>query len=122
MLGLVHRAVLKQGPKQFHGVFFADAAAPHARHRRAIREYTDGDSTDYELPGSAPADYIKRSALGLATVCNMLPARVAECNSAKQFQTALQDMLKHAAASQSNWQRLFSPRVQFNHHPLQQWH
>ena len=123
MLGILHRAVLKQGPKQFHSVFFADPTATHATHRRSIKEYVDGDATDYELPGSAPADYIKRSALGLTAVYNMLPPAVVACNSVKQFQSSLQRMLKQAAAAQEpNWQKLFSPRVQLHHHPLLQWH
>ena len=123
MLGLIHCAVLKKGPQQFCKLFFADSAAPHAKHQRSIKEYADGDSTDYELPGSAPAEYIGRSALGLTTVYNMLPPAVAACNSVKQFQSSLQKMLKEAAAAQEpNWQQLFSPRVQLQHHPLQQWH
>ena len=120
MLGLIHRAVLKKGPSQFWSIFSRDPTATRTKHSRAINTY-ECDETDFQLPGSAPAVYIQRSALGLAAVYNLLPERAVAHNTVTGFQTELQDMLKHAAATQEYWEHLFSPRTQLQHHPLHQW-
>ena len=120
MLGLIHRAVLRKGPSQFWGIFSRDHAATRTKHSRTIKEY-ECDETDFELPGSRPAAYIQRSALGLAAVYNLLPERVVAHNTVASFQSEMQNMLKHAAATQESWEHIFSPRTQRHNHPLRQW-
>ena len=97
----------------------------HARHSLSIKEYT-GDATDFVPwnPGGA-RDYIERSALGLARIYNMIPARFVEgANTVQLFQASLQNMAKQAAeakqAGLTNWRELFSPRIASLHHPLRQ--
>jgi hypothetical protein len=78
------------------------------------------DATDFELPGSSPAQYIARSALGLCKVYNLLPARFVEsASTVKMFQRQLQDLLKgYAGHGFTNWELLFSPRANVASHPL----
>ena len=119
MLGLIHRTVLGAGPSHFKQFFKRDANAPHARHRFALAEW-QGDESDFELPGSSPAQYISRSALGLCKVYNLLPARFVEsAPTVKLFQKQLQDLLKsYAGHGFTNWEMLFSPRANDASHPL----
>ena len=121
MLGLIHRTVIGRGPKHFKQFFVREPVA-HARHSLSIKEYT-GDATDFVPwnPGGA-RDYIERSALGLARIYNLIPARfVEEANTVQLFQASLQNMAKQAAESGlTNWRELFSPRIASLHHPLRQ--
>ena len=54
----------------------------------------------------------RRSALGLCSVYNLLPAEIVEtCFSVATFQAGLQNLACHAAWQQfENWQQLYSPR------------
>jgi hypothetical protein len=120
MLGVIHRAVLGKGPRQFFRFFTRDAGAT-SKHRLGIREYRNGDLTDYLYPGSQPAQYVQRSALGLTSIYNLLPASIVERSSCVQsFQRALQSLAKdHASDKVAGWQCLFSPRVALSKHLLQ---
>ena len=70
-------------------------------HDAQLIEYRDGSHTEY----------VKRSALGLVSVYNLLPCYVLALESVSAFQGALQNMLKmRAMTGASEWQKFFSPR------------
>ena len=107
MLGVVHRAVLGEGPPQFRKWFFS-AAARHTfptrlqerAHGRQLYDYLDGSHTAL----------LRRSALGLPRVYNKLPAEVVARGSVKNFQKELQRLVREAAGrGEENWQTFLSP-------------
>ena len=121
MLGVIHRAVLGKGPHQLHQFFqHAVHLVRPGKHRLQVQEYSSGDSSDYMFPGSAPAEYISRSALGLTSVYNVLPASIVESSpTVSCFQSKCQALLRERAmGSCPHWDRLFSPRWAMYLHPL----
>ena len=65
------------------------------------------------------SEQLRRSALGLVAVYNLLPEEVVSLNSVARFQSALQQLLKiAAAAARPDWRELFSPRVPMYRHAL----
>ena len=115
---MVHRAVFKEGPAHFQQFFetreeqathWTRAAARRERHGKQLKP----------LPGAYCPELRRRSALGLITVYNLLPARVVAQTSVKSFQTELQNELKERAArDEENWQTTYSPRTPWWCHPL----
>ena len=62
---------------------------------------------------------VRRSALGLVAVYNLLPTEAVQQLSVKGFQTKLAELLKErAAAGCDDWALTFSPRVALWKHPL----
>jgi hypothetical protein len=118
MLGLIHRAARGRGPKQFQRFFQLAADEPSTmmrtrlqarRHTAQLQEYRDGSHTEY----------VKRSALGLVSVYNLLPHDMLAMDSVSMFQGALQAMIKARASSgEAEWQKSLSPRWNMTHHPL----
>ena len=107
MLGLIHRTALGKGPKHFRGIFKLLQG----------RQFEDLRST---LGRSGPRGLIQRSAFGLVSVYNILPAGVTAERNVKGFQTALQNMMKDAASDGvPEWMKLFSPRMGMLNHVLQ---
>ena len=131
MLGVIHRALLGQGPAHFreHICLATDAdaalAATLPRHRLQAKSYRKGLAIDFEAPScrSEPPDFFLRSIFGLLDVYNLLPVAVVEQSSdVRSFQARLQAMLCCASSSGfSRWQGLFSPRWDMRHHPLCAW-
>ena len=122
MLGLIHRTVLGKGPSHFRAFFKPDYNKRQAGiglHRLQLCEYGAHES-DFQLPGSRPADYLQNSALGLVQVYNLLPADIVESSSSvSSFQSALQGVLMaRATAGCTDWKFTFSPRVPMHRHPL----
>ena len=115
MLGMIHRTVLGRGPPQLEQFFLHDLAAPARatrvtrRHHHHLREWVDGRQLEV----------VKRSALGSVSVYNLLPQAIVDASSVPIFQSKLQSLLKHLAATQvPEWERLFSPRLPFHSHIL----
>ena len=117
MLGVVHRAVLKEGPKQLWEFFeVCDNPTKHStristwRHNRQLKEHRKGRFLEI----------LRRSALGLVGVYNLLPGEIVEQAAVKDFQTHLTKLLKERASSgREEWKDTFSPRVPMWRHPLQ---
>ena len=123
LLGVIHRTVLGRGPLHFRQFIQReyDNEGNRGKHRLQIREYRDGDVSDYVFPGSRPADYIQHSMLGLTAVYNRLPASVVEsCACVSSFQSTLQELVKTRALchQSSDWKWTFSPRIPLHRHPL----
>ena len=117
MLGVIHRTVLGDGPPQFRKYFHLDAG-----HVSGIstRHADNKHSKQLHDPRSASSlDVMKRSALGLIAVYNLLPEDAVTCTSVSDFQTCIQDIVKlRALAGYSDWKETLSPRVQLWRHPL----
>ena len=101
MLGFVHRTVLGNG-------------LPHvAEHFKRQSESL------HDLRKGCKAFSIKRSALGLVAVYNMLPAPVVASNDVSEFQRALQHLVKERAkAGREDWKDTLNPRIPLSKHPL----
>ncbi len=67
-------------------------------------------STDCLIPGSQPAQYMQRSALGLTRVYNGVPECIRREKTVSAFQTALQNLIKELAMSdKQHWKFHLSP-------------
>ena len=116
MLGVLHRAALRQGPPQFWDFFFPEASlrshstrASGRRHPWPLKETRQGRFLEL----------VRRSALGLVAVYNLLPGDVVSAKTVKDFQTSLQDLVKaRAAAGCEDWKQTLSPRTPLWRHPL----
>ena len=79
---------------------------------------------DHALPLHDPltgsrSPLIKRSALGLVAIYNLLPHNFRAVKSVPAFQKSLQEMVtKYAASGHSQWSAVFSPRLLLTSHPL----
>ena len=64
-------------------------------------------------------EVVRRSALGLVAVYNLLPAKTVRTDTVKAFQTNLQELLKERAMKGClNWLHIFFSRVSMWRHPL----
>ena len=116
MLGMIHRSVLGRGPPHFR-VFFEAAGAARGRFTRSAGRQHSRQLRDPRGPGFS--EQVRRSALGLEAVYNLLPQEIVQCNSVPEFQRSLQQLLKIAAAAERlGWRELFSPRTPMFRHPL----
>ena len=118
MLGLIHRTVLRKGPEPFQRFFVIQEATRRpftrlqSRRERHGRQLVDPRTTTH-------LNCIRRSALGLVAVYNLLPLEVVRQESVKDFQSKLQELLKdRAGAGCDDWPLTFSPRVPLLRHPL----
>ena len=103
MLGLIHRTALGKGPPQFREYF--------KKHNH--------DSTLHDPRSDSSSPLIKRSALGLVAIYNMLPPSSRAAKSVPAFQKSLQEVVtKHAAPGNPQWSNIFSPRLSLTSHPL----
>ena len=117
MLGIIHRCVIDSDPPQFNDYFvlkddvgtgFATRRADN-KHCRQLRDLRTSSSTDW----------MKRSILGLIAIWNMLPEEIVMEPDTKDFQGALQDLVKvRAVAGCDNWKLSLSPRVPLREHSL----
>ena len=116
MLGVLHRAALKEGPEHFFSFFYPSEADARRntrwesrRHKFPLVEYRQGRFLEV----------LRRSALGLVSVYNRLPAEIVAAKTVKEFQRQLQDLLTaRAMAGKQDWTDTFSPRVPLWRHPL----
>ena len=122
LLGLIHRTVLGDGPKQFQKFFEIDERVRRegsGKHSFQLKPLALHES-DFRFPGSRPAAYIDHSAFGLITIYNKLPSWIVEKNNkVSTFQRDLQELvIQRAVAGCSNWELTLSPRMSSWNHPL----
>ena len=104
MLGVLHRAVIGKGPEHFKDHFKLEG-------NRKLKDPT----TDLKDP------LIRRSALGLVPIYNMIPDRCKATQSVKEFQRRLQALVKERLNDGClDWAMTFSPRKPLMNHPLKQ--
>ena len=107
-LAVIHRAILGKGPRHFHTFFQFDPAPPRQSTRFGSRNL---DRQILDPYNQLHRDYINRSTLGYIWIYNRLPADITDAPSVRNFQTALQNLLKdHASRNPDNWIQLFSAR------------
>ena len=115
MLGLLHRAALKLGPPQFWE-FFRLAEGKTGKTRLAGKRHP---RQLVETRKNKFLEVVRRSALGLVAVYNLLPAWVVLPKTVKEFQKNLSILLRQrATADCEDWVYTFSPRVPLWRHPL----
>ena len=85
MLGLIHRTVLSKGPKQFTSFFRRDPDHP-------------GKLVDPRRDSKSPL--IKRSALRLVAIYNLLPQSVVSTKSVSALQKGLQEIIASFAVTE----------------------
>ena len=103
MLGLIHRTALGKGPQHFQDHFKRE------RHAKALHDPRSGSTSPL----------IKRSALGLVAIYNMLPPSLLAAKSVPAFQKSLQQVAaKFATSGFPRWSEVFSPRLPLTSHPL----
>ena len=116
MLGMIHRAVLRQGPAAFFKKFYVQPV--HLRHTARFSRRDFRIVREYRNTGSK-LEVMRRSALGLCSVYNLLPANIVALDSVKQFQSALQRLLTRCVTQRGEeWFHMFSPRCDFTFHML----
>ena len=104
MLGMIHKTILGKGSPPFTEFFQRDPQHPQKL-------------TDPRRAFKSPL--IKRSALGLVAIYNMLPHTVTCAKSVPAFQKGLQDIMRKSAVSgHPQWPEAFSPRLPLASHPL----
>ena len=108
MPGFLHRTALGKGPEHFQAVFKLSIAERHStrsgskQHSRQLLDIRKGHYLEIE----------RRSALGLIWVYNRLPVAIVRHESVKEFQRALQILLKERLTSGcADWIGTFSPRI-----------
>ena len=108
-------AALREGPPQFWNFFYRVGARDsqtrygERRHPLQLRELRTGRFLEV----------LRRSALGLVAVYNLLPFKVVSEASLKDFQKGLQDLVRQRAqAGCEDWRVTLSPRIPLWKHPL----
>ena len=116
MLGVIHRAAAKQGPPQLWQFFQRHPHEAGTRARRRIRHNLQVT----EHPPGRSLDIMRRSALGMIRVYNLLPQDVVELSAVNKFQTALTNIVRgRVLAGDHRWKVVLSPRHPlFQRHPL----
>ena len=118
MLGLIHRTVTGKGPSHFRRFFrLRNCTAPSTlwTRRAAKRHHRQLETQEY----THCPELLRRSALGLARVYNLLPESVVQEDCVKEFQKKLQELVKKRVEEGSeNWNETLSPRVPWWKHPL----
>merc|ERR1711904_97756 len=98
-----------KGPKHFK-TFFRQKQQQQRRNTR-LEERRHSKQLEDPRHGYFP-ELLRRSALGLIAVYNLLPKRLVEATTVKDFQSQLQEELKkRAEAGREDWTATFSPRV-----------
>ena len=114
MLGLIRRTILGEGPPHFQRWFYREdvvnrRSGRHGGHGLRVHAYRNGTHLDI----------VKRSALRLCSIYNLLPEEIVKARSVKCFQRLLQGLAKDCARrGVPEWQHLLSNRQVLHIHIL----
>ena len=115
MLGVLHRAVLRQPPQhiwqwaQFDTRDLRRTPRSHRNHTRLL----------LEVPDSNRIRMGRHSLFGVIKIYNMLPTSIVAESNVRSFQRSLMMMLKDCARSgRPDWPHLYSCRLEWWCHPL----
>ncbi len=116
ILGVIHRAASGNGPPHLWKFFQRAPVADTERTSRSIRHKLQVT----EWPQARNLDIMRRSALGMIKVYNILPHDVVQHRAVKDFQRAITDLVRdRVVAGDSRWKVVLSPRHPiFQYHPL----
>ena len=104
MLGLIHRTTLHKGPPHFQQWFYPALRQERATAVTRLSARRHNKQLFDPLDGSKRKTFFGRSAFGLVRVYNLLPQRVVEARTVRDFQRLLQNQVKDLlAASDENW-------------------
>ena len=118
MLGVIHRAVLGEGPDHFRKHFQAKVSCTRPEGRESTRRH--GKQLETFRKGNF-LDLVKNSILGLVDIYNILPTFIVEATTVKVFQTRLQRLMMEMAGNSSpSWATLFSPRAPLYNNQLRE--
>ena len=117
ILGVIHRAAMCAGPPMLWKYFRLDSASIVARPTRRARRHS---MHLVEWPAGRNLDIMRRSALGMIRVYNLLPADLVEKRCLSEFQRGLTDLVRaRVVARDPRWKHLLSSRHPiFQYHPL----
>merc|ERR1711907_700344 len=96
MLGLIHRTVLKQGPAHFDSFFKLEHQETHSHSTRYASRRHSKQLVSWRV--GRFSEVLRRSALGLVSVYNLLPEHVVQQQTVRDFQRKLQEELQKRAA------------------------
>ena len=114
ILGVIHRASLNLGPPLLWICFRAEARAP-ARDLRSSRRHNFQIA---EWPAGRSLDIMRRSALGMIRVYNLLPDECVSVRNVSWFQSKLTELVRNRrVANDATWKVVLSCR-----HPILQYH
>ena len=115
MLGVLHRAAIRQPPRHFWNWARLDTRDL----RRSSRSLRNSVRPLLPIPDADRLRIGRQSFFGLIGVYNLLPNSVVETASVKDFQSALMELLRDCARSgRPDWPHLFSCRFDMWCHPL----
>ena len=98
MLGLIHRSVLGKGPKQF-GEFFKLSARRGSHLTRLEQKKREHSRQLQDWRSKTHLNVVRRSALGLTAVYNLLPPALVKLENVRDFQRGLQELVKERATA-----------------------
>ena len=110
VLGLIHRAILGDGPPHFRQWFYTSSKAKHRYatkfqlklHNKQVHDYIDGSHNEL----------IRRSMFGLTRVYNRLEQNIVNATSVKTFQKRLQEKVKTTLRSgEDGWEDCLNLRT-----------
>ena len=110
MLGVIHRSVLRQGPRALQQLFQLGEPPMRIGGRVWHSRYV------YDPYSNHMQDYLARSLVGYTWVYNLLPERVAGQNTVREFQKACQGIVRLRIFTGDSKDTL-SPRVARHSHP-----
>lgn len=115
-LGVIHRARLREGPPPLWHFFYLDPSLAR-RQRRCVPRH---EFQMIEWPGGNNLEIMRRSALGMIRVYNLLPVESVECRDLKLFYRSLTNLVTaRVLAGDDRWKVLLSGRPPlFQFHPL----
>ena len=118
-LGIIYRALLRQGPRQLQALFRFDARERRTSPRWQVHQYQVLDETR-----CLNCDFLNRSTFGYVAVFNLLPSVVfhsVEFDSpipVKEFQKNLNNLVKYVSHDLDTWEFMYSPRFPLHCHSL----
>ena len=108
MLGVIHRAVLEEGPSQFAKYFIRKTFSTRPLGREANRRH------DKQLMTHRTGKFLditSHSLLGLVDIYNLLPQYTVNATTVSDFQKRLQKMMMELASNNApGWKDIYSPR------------
>ncbi len=116
ILGVIHRAAMRAGPPQLWKFFRRDTGTP-IRLRRGNRRH---DVQLVEWPSGRNLDVLRRSALGMIRVYNLLPEECVAARDVSGFQSSLSQLVRdRLVGGDPRWKFVLSSRYAiFQYHPL----
>jgi hypothetical protein len=115
MLGVLHRAVLRQGPQQFWQWTIPDLST----YRRSARFQRNTLRPLTEVPNTNHLRIGRQSLFGMIRVYNLLPNKVVAAETVSDFQRRLTELMKQTARQDiPMWPHIYSCRTDMAQHIL----